>query len=347
MFNNYLLTTINNKKELYLYLGESYEFSGNNNSNDNIYNRVNNYINNNKINYRGNKVNFIKNGIIIGSIDLSDYDFNNNRYVEVLKPYNNKLVDLDKSFNIINKYKLNQYIFSIISNNVPACFNIEAIKAIIIAIRTDFYKKLSNNTSIDINIVKIDELKRIWGNKFDLYYDKIYKAINDTDNMAIMYNNDYIDVYYHLSSYGKTEDASNVLNINYPYLISVDSNIDNNVKYINYKIVSNEYLSKLLNMDINEDTNVKVLLKTSGNRVKYIKFNNKVFDGQILSNRLALSSNDFIVSIGDTSTLFTTFGYGNGLGLSMYGANNMANNGFNYIEILHHYYPNTYIEEII
>jgi len=82
-------------------------------------------------------------------------------------------------------------------------------------------------------------------------------------------------------------------------------------------------------------------MKSIGHRVKYVKFGDKVFDGFLLSRRLGLDSNDFSVSINDDYTTFTTRGHGHGLGLSEYGAEGMARSGYNYQQILNHYYPNT------
>ena len=105
----------------------------------------------------------------------------------------------------------------------------------------------------------------------------------------------------------------------------------------------NDYLSKLLGIPIYKDIFVQILIKSSGHRVLYVKFGNKVYDGLILARRLGLDSNDFSVNVEDDYTCFTTRGHGHGLGLSKYGAEGMAKAGYTYKQILMHYYPNTYI----
>ena len=42
----------------------------------------------------------------------------------------------------------------------------------------------------------------------------------------------------------------------------------------------------------------------------------------------------------------TTKGYGHGVGMSQYGALGMAKEGYNYEEILNHYYKNTEIKKL-
>lgn len=351
MFNKYLVTNSNNNQVLFLYVNDSFEFSNDRFTNlkiNNIYDKVKRFINDSNINFNGDRVNFIKNGITLGYIDLSDYDFNYNRYIEVIDPYyDNKLVTFSKSLDIINDLKLEEYIIGVVSCEMPALFNEEALKAQAVIARTYAIKRLSRNLPINnLNETQIyrdkNYLKEIWQDNYNKYRNKIVKAVRDTKNQVIMYDGDLIDVYYHLASSGKTEDASSILKISYPYLVSVDSN---NKSFNNYKIVSNDYLSKVLNMDINKDTKVDILIKTIGHRVKYIKFDDKVFDGLLLSRKLCLNSNDFTVEIGPDYTRFNTYGYGHGLGLSKYGANEMANNGYNYVEILNHYYPNTIIKD--
>lgn len=355
MFYKYLLITEDNKEVLYLYVNDIFEFSQDketNNNQENIYKKTYNYINRSQIPFTGNKVCFVKNGIILASIDLSDFDINNNTYVEIIDASSsNKFIDLENSSGLVEKLKLEEYIFGVVSGEMPAIFNEESLKAQAVIARTYALKRLSRNLPIkNFNSTQIyrdrNYLKEIWGNKYNEYRTKILKAIRDTEDEVIKFDGDYIDAYYHLSSNGQTEDASNVLKLAYPYLVSVPSNWDIKKDTVSRRVVPNSYLSQLLSMEITKDTKVDIIMKTIGHRVKYIKFDNKVFDGLILSNRLGLDSNDFTVSIHDDYTTFTTHGHGHGLGLSKYGAESMARSGYNYRQIISHYYPNTYIEKV-
>lgn len=357
MFNKYLLITEKNKQILYLYVNDVFEFSTSDNrtdiKNENIYQQVHNYLKRNNIHFTGNKVCFVKNEIILASIDLSDFDINHNTFIEIIDASNsNKLIDLENSNGLIEKLKLEEYIFGVVSGEMPAIFKDETLKAQAVIARTYALKRLSRNLPIqNFNSTQIyrdhNYLKEIWGNQYNEYRTKILKAIRDTDNEVIKFDGDYIDAYYHLASNGQTEDSSNVLKLAYPYLVSVPSSWDINQEQVSRRIVPNQYLSKLLNKKITKDTKVDILMKTIGHRVKYIKFDDKVFDGLILSNRLGLDSNDFTVSIEDNYTTFTSRGHGHGLGLSKYGAEAMARAGYNYKQIISHYYPNTYIEKVI
>lgn len=354
MFYKYLLVSEENVPILYLYVNDSLEFSDLDNNIDtkDIYQKTKNYIIRTNIPFVGDKVCFVKNGLILGSIHLSDYDFSNDRAVEIIETSSSdKLIDLEKSSGLIEKLKLEEYVFGVVSGEMPAIFNEESLKAQAVIARTYAMKRLSRNLPIqNYNSTQIyrdrSYLKEIWGNHYDEYRIKILKSIHDTENEVIKFDGDYIDAYYHLSSNGQTEDSQNVLRLAYPYLVSVPSNWDIKEEKVSRRVIPNDYLSKLLNMKITKNTTVDIIMKTIGHRVKYIKFGNKVFDGLILSNRLGLDSNDFTVSVEDGYTTFTTYGHGHGLGLSKYGAEAMARAGYHYKQIISHYYPNTYIEKV-
>ena len=125
MFYKYLLISDEGNKVLYLYVDNNFEFGSMDykKDKDNIYLKVKKYMERMGISFSGNKVCFVKNGIIIGMIDISDYDFSYNRLVEVIDANSSdKLIDMEKSNGLIEKLKLNEYIFGVVSGEMPAIF---------------------------------------------------------------------------------------------------------------------------------------------------------------------------------------------------------------------------------
>ena len=55
-------------------------------------------------------------------------------------------------------------------------------------------------------------------------------------------------------------------------------------------------------------------------------------------NKLGLRSTDFTIEEENNLIKITTRGYGHGVGMSQYGAQGMALAGYNYQEIIIHYY---------
>ena len=165
--------------------------------------------------------------------------------------------------------------------------------------------------------------------------------------MYLTYNGKYIEAVYHSTSNGYTEDSKNVWGNAFPYLVSVESEYDSlNPSFIKQKNISYEELSNKLNMSINKETTFSILSKTSGNRVDNIEIGGKTYKGVDLRNILGLRSADFDVEKKEEGVVFTTRGYGHGVGLSQYGANGMAKNGYSYVEILKHYYKGVSISRL-
>lgn len=159
--------------------------------------------------------------------------------------------------------------------------------------------------------------------------------------MVMTYGGQYIDALYHSMSNGKTELPKYIWNSNYPYLVSVDSSWDQNVK--NYSVTKNfsyNDVSAKLGINVNEGTSIEVLSLTESGRVNEIKIGDSVYTGVQVRTKLGLRSADFTISKTSGGLSITTRGYGHGVGMSQYGANEMAKQGYSFTQILTHYYTN-------
>ena len=234
---------------------------------------------------------------------------------------------------------------------MPASFNIEALKAQAVVARTYALKTIKNNKiltdTVSTQVYKDNnELKKLWGLDFEKYYNKIKNAVENTKGLVITYNNQLIDAVYHSTSNGMTEEASYVWNYSIPYLKSVSSEYDKNAS--SYKrTISFTYdkISKIIDTNIDKNTEF-ILERNNSNRVTNVKINNITISGTTFRNLLSLRSTDFIINTNENDITITTYGYGHGVGMSQYGANGMANNGFNYKDILSHYYTNVTIKKM-
>lgn len=258
-----------------------------------------------------------------------------------------------KKDNNINSLKLEEYIVGVVAAEMPASFNIEALKAQAIAARTYAVYKMEKNNDYDIiasvsnqGYITKDEMKSIWKENYDLYYSKIYKAVEDTKNLIMKYNNQVIESYYFAMSNGYTEKSSLVFNQDRDYLDSVkveydNSSLNNFEKTITF--TKEEFCAKL-NLP-NQNIVINNIDRSSTNRVKTITINNICFKGTEIRKLLNLRSTDFNINISN-NIIITTRGYGHGVGMSQYGANGMANAGYNYKDILNYYYKNIQIDKI-
>ena len=65
-----------------------------------------------------------------------------------------------------------------------------------------------------------------------------------------------------------------------------------------------------------------------------------------LRSLLGLRSADFEITKESNGIKITTIGFGHGVGMSQYGANGAAKAGYNYKQILNHYYVGASLSDI-
>lgn len=264
--------------------------------------------------------------------------------LEIKEDANATYVTINRKNGSILKIELEEYIIGVVGAEMPAGFHNEALKAQAIIARTYALNAIENNKPLTDdsrtqNYKTNEELKKTWGSNYNTYYNKIKKAVESTKGMYLTYKGKIIDAVYHSTSNGKTEDAKYVWGNSMPYLVPVESPYDNTNKSIVYdKFITYEELSNKLGIVFNKETNIEIVNKTTGDRVETLNINDVNYTGVDIRNLLGLRSADFKINKDNNGITFTTTGFGHGVGLSQYGANGMAKNGYNYEAILKHYY---------
>ncbi len=251
---------------------------------------------------------------------------------------------------IVSNINLEEYVIGVIAGEMPASFEMEALKAQAVAARTyAIYKMNTANKEYDLvtditNQVFIteDKMKENWQENYEYYYNKIKQATLDTESLVMTYDGDVICSFYFSTSNGSTEDASLVFGTGKDYLKSVSSPESN--KETTITLSKDEFCRKL--SIVCDEILVSNIERSASGRINNITINNEVFKGTDVRAKLGLRSTDFtIVNIGENMEI-TTKGYGHGVGMSQYGANTLARSGKTYAEILKYYYQNINIEKI-
>lgn len=266
------------------------------------------------------------------------FEFVSNTFVRVL----------DKSTGEVNNIPLEEYIHGVVAGEMPASFNAEALKAQAVASRSYVLKKMQenrNNTYDVVNTIQnqvylTDEvLKGKWGNNYDNYNNKIKEAVATTKGEYIAYEGNVIDALFFSTSNGKTENSEEVFQNALPYLRSVDSSWDViSPAFNSSKEISLADFYTKLSLPYNEKLNVEILSTTQSGALKQLRINGVVFESYTVRDKIGLKSTSFNISQNGTNIIFTTKGYGHGVGMSQYGAEGMAQQGYNYTDIIKHYY---------
>ncbi len=250
--------------------------------------------------------------------------------------------------NSIIELDIEEYVLGVVAGEMPALFEEEALKAQAIASRTYLVNhmltesSISSTTDDQVYLTK-KEMQSKWNDKYDKYYTKIKKAVQNTKDLIMYYNNKPIKSYYFSKSNGYTADSINVFNEQHDYLTTKESPFDKDNSYT-IEISKKELCSKL---DIScTKLSISNIIKDKSNRISKITINNKEFTGIEVRKLLSLRSTDFTITEEIDNISITTKGYGHGVGMSQYGANNMAKLGFTYEEILKYYYKDIEIASI-
>ena len=101
-----------------------------------------------------------------------------------------------------------------------------------------------------------------------------------------------------------------------------------------------------LGLTYSDTFDFKVLKRSSTNRIISLSINGNEYSGRSLYNKLGLRSTDFSLKKDGDKIIISTIGYGHGVGMRQYGALGMAEDGYNYEEILSYYYSGTKIKKM-
>lgn len=199
--------------------------------------------------------------------------------------------------------------------------------------------------------------------------ERAVQAANAVAGVVALYEGNVAQTFYHAISAGSTANSSVIMSNQLPYLESVDSSVDKNVE--GYRTIRTykasdiaEGVKESLNVDLNRISNknewFKCTYDQNGLYVKTVSIGGNLQSGAYLRKNLftaervgadnTLRSGAYTITYNSDDTFtFVVKGYGHGVGMSQVGANAYAKNGWNYEEILKHYFKGItfgmYVEE--
>lgn len=244
--------------------------------------------------------------------------------------------------------KLDDYLVGVVAGEMPASFELEALKAQVVASRTFVMSrnlKVDNTTNTQVYLTD-SQMKKNWGKNYEKNKEKIEKAVKETHNEVMTYNGKYISALFFSSCNGKT-----VSNEDYftggevAYLKSVDSSWDLKIDPTNKrtKTFTKQQIANAFGV---ASPDIRITSYTKSGYVDKVIINHKEYSGREVREKLGLASSSFQISLTSKGYTFTTRGHGHGVGMSQYGAEGMAQEGYDYKKILKHYYQNIKILSI-
>ncbi len=274
-------------------------------------------------------------------------------------------VYIKKEDKVIEK-KESQYLKEVVSAEMPASFELEALKAQAVAARSYLrsrqtaYKisgRPAEHKGADMCTdpthckawISEEERRESWGTEAGKNWDKISRAVDETKGEVITYNDEVISAVFHSTSSGKTESSKDVWGGERPYLVSVESPGDSlSPKYKSEKEMSLSEFEKtakenIEGVDFSKGIIGKIVRSDAGG-ILTIEIGGVAVKGTVFRKIYDLRSTNAEISIDGKSVKFDVTGFGHGVGMSQYGANYLAGQGKTYKEILQTYYTGVEIK---
>ena len=286
------------------------------------------------------------------------YDYQKYKTIKLLHTENGQVEEVN----------IDEYLYGVVSSEMPANYELEALKAQAVVARTyTIYQIIHNsgkheNADICDNFnccqawISKDERMAKWSaEEAESNWNKILEAVNSTSGKIITYNGEPINAFFHANSGGITESSLNIWGgIDYPYLKSVETAGEEGYTQYSSEVVysKEELINKIkekypeCEIDFSQENCIQIIEYTTSSRVKTIKFGNIEMAGTEARTILGLKSTNFTFIIEGDNIKFSVTGYGHGVGMSQTGADALAKTGSNYEEIIKHFYTDVEIIEV-
>jgi len=253
--------------------------------------------------------------------------------------------------NVLEEVDLEQYIIGVVASEMSPTFEIEALKAQAVAARTFVLYSLQSadyvvDTVMDQVFRDESQLRERWGQDFDRHWETISEAVMATKGLVMTHNDELIAAMFFSMSNGRTENSEEVFSSARPYLRSIESPWDLQAPRFETEteFTLADFRNRLGNNSLNV-SDISILSRTTGGNVSEVQVGNTVMTGPDFRRALGLRSADFTIRSANNMVVITTRGNGHGVGMSQYGANELARQGKTFDYILNFYYQEIKIAE--
>jgi len=259
---------------------------------------------------------------------------------------------------------LEDYVAGVVMAEMPASFELEALKAQAVVARTYVLHQMRSNGGTGCNkgpqpadicsdsthcqawIDPEEKVKRWPEDQRDEYLEKVRRAVTETAGEVAVFQGELIEAVYHSTCAGRTETSAAIWSGgSVPYLQSVDCPFCPHSPYYRKELLlPMETLKAAFGPQMvladgpGTSSPLEVISKTPGGRVGLLQVYNTRIEGIEVRRLLDLPSTNFTWETRGSGMLFVTRGHGHGVGMCQYGADGAAASGKTYREIIRHYY---------
>jgi len=257
-----------------------------------------------------------------------------------------QLVPTTKGLTAVNYVDLEQYLYSVLGAEMSADWPLEALKAQAVAARTyALYKRSTTANSVfDVGDTTTWQVYK----GLESEASSTQEAVQATAGQVMTYDGKVILAVFHAASGGHTENVEDIWTDNAPYLRGVVDYDMGSPGYEWTKHFSRSQLSKRISGVGNVISMTPERTTPQGRVITMMVKGDRTtrrVSGPDLRSALGLKSTLFVVNPTGDGFEIHGRGYGHGLGLSQWGARNLAAQGVNYQQILSHYYSHATLSQ--
>ena len=249
----------------------------------------------------------------------------------------------------VQEIPLEEFLVLALGANIDMEYELETLKAQVVLLRGNCVRGMENRNSntisangfmeaknkrmidadqLDFDYYSLEELKIVWGNKYEVYYKKAKEAVKQTKGIYAKSGDMILNGNFHAMSGGKTRNGEEILGEEYAYLKSVSC--EKNLEAHNF--------AQTKTFETTETSKLEILERDSSGYVTKVSWNGKNYSGEQIRQALGLASANFEVEKGEHYCI-TTKGIGHGFGFDQYYANYMAKETeLDYMELIAYFY---------
>jgi stage II sporulation protein D len=283
--------------------------------------------------------------LLIKPLDDTSVTINNHNFrgdILLMRTPNNRIT-------VINSIDLEDYIKGVLYHEVSHHWPMEALKAQAVATRTYALYKMQGSHHNDYDVTN-DIYSQVYGGKDSERY-RTGLAVDRTSGQVLSFDDKILPAYFHATCAGMTEDAKELWDTDIAPLRGVPCMFCQDSPHMhwkkNFRLRDIQLALNKHNLKMGLIKDITIMDRDRSGRIRSLKITDR--DG----NEITISGKDFRDFIGPNDIrsnnyeitmqgYYITFngkGWGHGVGLCQWGARGMAEQQFNYKQILSYYYP--------
>lgn len=246
---------------------------------------------------------------------------------------------------VSRKQEIEDYVAEVAASQISWDYSRETIKAQVVLARTNLSAKNDKERRQILEEAAVFFKKKHMNLEMLEKFHIFQEAARETRGEILTAKGEIKEVPYHALSSGKTRDGAEVMGEDYGYITSVETAKDRDSPlYVEGCYFSFQELEKKMKRFYSGfafgETKVVEVKKTDAvGYVMEIQMGNQMIQGEKVREILELPSSCFSVQSFEEKVRFLCKGKGHGVGLSQYGAEQMALEGKEYKEILKYFFP--------